>query len=223
MRRVRRGPAATLLPAVLALGACAATAPALPPPETVAQVDLRRYAGTWHEIARIPNGFQDGGGRHCVAVTATYTPNPDGTVGVLNRCRDAAQGGREVAAEGWARPAEPGNAKLRVTFFWPFFGDYWVIGLDPEYRWAVVGDPERERLWILSRTPAMRAGDYSAALAIARREGFDTRRLQPTPQPDATGVGAPPRDRGPDSAEPDAIPGAGLDLAGAASGTGRRR
>jgi apolipoprotein D and lipocalin family protein len=69
-----------------------------------------------------------------------------------------------------------------VSFFWPFYGDYWVIGLDPEYRWAVVGDPEREYLWVLSRTPAMAAEDYAKAVGIARAEGFAVERLRPTRQ-----------------------------------------
>ena len=152
-----------------------------PPPATVGRVDLSRYAGTWYEIARFPNSFQDGG-RRCEDVTATYTPRSDGTIGVLNRCIDTANDNMERRAEGYARPESPGSDRLRVTFFWPFFGDYWVIGLDPEYRWAVVGSPHRDYLWILSRTPAMPAGAYSVALEIVRREGFDVHRLVTTPQ-----------------------------------------
>jgi len=178
---------------VLALAAAlAACAPArddlLPPPATVGQVDLSRYAGTWFEIARFPNSFQDGS-RRCVDVTATYTPRPDGNLGVVNRCRDAANGGVERVAEGFARSASPGSDRLRVTFFWPFFGDYWVIGLDPEYRWAVVAAPSREYLWILSRTPTMSAGAYTVAREIARREGFEVRRLVTTPQSAAPTAG----------------------------------
>jgi apolipoprotein D and lipocalin family protein len=75
-----------------------------------------------------------------------------------------------------------GNARLRVTFFWPFYGDYWVIGLDPDSRWAVVGSPGRDYLWVLSRTPALPASDYAAAVAAAAAQGFDVARLQPTPQ-----------------------------------------
>jgi apolipoprotein D and lipocalin family protein len=82
--------------------------------------------------------------------------------------------GRAYAVEG------SGGARLRVSFFWPFYGDYWVVGLSPDYRWAVVGSPGRDYLWLLSRTPAMAPGDYDAAVAIARREGFDTSRLRPT-------------------------------------------
>ncbi|HYF06611.1 MAG TPA: lipocalin family protein [Acetobacteraceae bacterium] len=153
-----------------------------PPPATVGQVDLSRYAGTWYEIARLPTSFQDGPNRRCEDVTATYIPRPDGTLSVVNRCRDAANGGQERVAEGIARPASPGSDRLRVSFFWPFFGDYWVIGLDPEYRWAVVGGPDRDYLWILSRTPDMPAGAYAAAREIARREGYDVSRLAITRQ-----------------------------------------
>ena len=172
-----------LLLALLLLGAC--TAPQPPPgaPATVASVDLDRYAGTWYEVARFPTSFQDGRGIACTHVTATYTPRPDGRIGVLNRCRNAADGGAERAAEATAYVVEGSNgARLRVSFFWPFHGDYWVIGLDSGYDWAVVGDPRREYLWILSRTPSMRAADQARAVGIARAQGFPVERLQPTPQ-----------------------------------------
>jgi apolipoprotein D and lipocalin family protein len=164
-----------LLALPLLLAACA-TPPAEPPPATVASVDLARYAGTWHEIARFPNRFQDGGGRACTNTTATYTARPDGTVGVVNRCRDA-RGEEQVATASAYAVEGSGNAKLRVTFFWPFYGDYWVIGLDPEYRWAVVGAPGRNYLWVLSRTAAMSEADYAAAVAIALGQGFEVQRL----------------------------------------------
>jgi apolipoprotein D and lipocalin family protein len=168
---------------LLLLGACA-TAPGRMTPNTVAAVDLERYQGRWYEIARFPNSFQDGGGRRCEATTAEYAARPDGTVSVVNRCLDAGAGGRERVAEGsaYAVPGS-GNARLRVSFFWPFYGDYWVLGLDPDYRWALVGAPGRDYLWILSRTPRMAAADYAEAVAIARAEGFEVLRLQPTPQP----------------------------------------
>jgi apolipoprotein D and lipocalin family protein len=148
----------------------------------VGPVDLARYAGTWFEAARFPTSFQDGARLRCEDVTATYTPRADGTIGVVNRCRNAVGGGAERVAEGVARSVAPGNDRLRVSFFWPFFGDYWVIGLDPGYRWAAVGAPGRDYLWILSREAAMAPADYDAAVAAARREGFDTARLQRTPQ-----------------------------------------
>lgn len=164
----------------LVLAGCAGHGAA--PPQTVARVDLARYAGTWFEIARFPNWFQDNGRRECRATTATYAPNADGTVGVVNRCLDAA--GAPHGVEGSAYPvAGSGDAKLRVSFFWPFYGDYWVLGLDPDYRWAVVGAPGRDYLWILSRTPQLAPGDYAAAVVIAAGQGFEVSKLQLTPQP----------------------------------------
>jgi apolipoprotein D and lipocalin family protein len=165
--------------AAMLLAGC--VSPVEDPPRTVPAVDLARYAGLWHEVARFPNRFQDGAGVSCADTTASYTPRPDGRLGVVNRCRNAAAGGAERAAEGRAYVVEGSSgARLRVSFFWPFYGDYWVIGLAPDYRWAVVGHPRREYLWILSRTPAMAEADYAAALDIARREGFDTTRLRRT-------------------------------------------
>lgn len=173
-----------VLLAALLLGGCVTTPPAGPPVQTVAAVDLNRYLGTWYEIARLPNSFQDGRGRNCVETTATYALRPDGQVAVTNRCLDAGNDNRETVATASAYAvAGSNNARLRVTFFWPFYGDYWVIGLDPEYRWAVVGAPSREFLWVLSRTPQMAPGDYAEAVGIAAAQGFDVARLQPTPQP----------------------------------------
>lgn len=166
--------------AILLLAGCA-TEPGPGMPATVGQVDLARYAGTWFEVARFPTSFQDSGRVRCEGVSATYTQRPDGRIGVVNRCRNALADGAERAAEGVSRSVSPGNDRLRVSFFWPFFGDYWVIGLDPEYRWAVVGAPGRDYLWILSRSAQMAPADYAAAVAIARREGFDVARIQPTP------------------------------------------
>jgi apolipoprotein D and lipocalin family protein len=174
---------AALLSLLLLLGACATEQATRPPVQTVAAVDLQRYLGTWYEIARFPNSFQDGRGRRCVETTATYGLRPDGQVSVTNRCLDAGDGGRETVATATAYAVEgSGNARLRVTFFWPFYGDYWVIGLDPDYRWAVVGSPGRDYLWVLSRTPEMSSGDYAAAVGAAAAQGFDVARLQPTPQ-----------------------------------------
>jgi apolipoprotein D and lipocalin family protein len=163
----------------LSVAACAGQ-PGSGAPSTVGQVDLARYAGTWFEAARFPTSFQDSARVRCEGVSATYTLRPDGQVGVVNRCRNAAAGGAERIADGIAYSASPGNDRLRVSFFWPFYGDYWVIGLDPDYRWAVVGAPDRDFLWILSRTPDMAQAEYDAAAAIAAREGFDTSRLRRT-------------------------------------------
>lgn len=164
-----------VLPFLAAL-ACAGSA--LPPPSTVERVDLDRYAGTWYEIASFPTRFQRG----CTATTASYGLRDDGRVSVRNRCvRD----GEESGIEGVAWPVDASNARLKVRFFWPFTGDYWVLALDPDYRWALVGHPDREHLWILSRTPRIDDALYQELVAKARAQGFDVSRLARTPQPDA--------------------------------------
>lgn len=150
-----------------------------PPQTTVPHVDVGRYLGTWYEIASFPMVFQRG----CVATNATYTPRPDGKIGVRNRCRDESFEGEERGIDGIAWPLDASNAKLAVQFYWPFSADYWVIGLDPDYRWAIVGHPSREYLWILSRTPEMDPGLYARLVERAREQGYDVARLVKTPQP----------------------------------------
>lgn len=142
-------------------------------------VDLNRYQGKWFEIARLPTSFQ----RKCAGdVTATYTLQPDGKVGVLNTCKK--RDGKLTEAKGTARLQDKkgSTAKLRVTFFWPFSGEYWIIDLDSEYTWAMVGTPNREYLWILSRTPELPAKTYNRLLARAKFLGFDTGRVRKTSQ-----------------------------------------
>jgi apolipoprotein D and lipocalin family protein len=155
-------------------------------PPTQDWVDLARYAGRWYEIARLPNRFQD----QCAGdVAATYTLRPDGRVAVVNECRR--KDGRTTRAEGMARRAdEKGpSSRLKVRFapavlsFLPFvWGDYWILELDQDYRHAVVGDPARKYLWILSRSPEMDTATYESLAAAAGRLGFDARRLVRTPQ-----------------------------------------
>ena len=106
--------------------------------------------------------------------TATYTLRPDGRIGVLNRCLNALDGDAPREAAGLAYAVEgSGNARLRVSFFRPFYGNYWVIGLDPAYRWAVVGEPSRRWLWVLSRTPTLPRAELDRALGIARANGYE--------------------------------------------------
>jgi apolipoprotein D and lipocalin family protein len=142
--------------------------------QVVPSVDLARYAGKWHEIARLPNWFQRG---CATAATATYTLRPDGKVTVLNECRAA--GGKVKQAKGTAKVASASgpNTKLKVTFFWPFYGDYWIIDLDPEYRWAVVGEPGRKYLWILAREPRMEEALYRRLLDRATAQGYDVSKI----------------------------------------------
>ncbi len=126
------------------------------PPRTVERVNLERYAGLWYEIARIPNGFQEG----CVSgVTAEYELRDDGRIDVINRCITSS--GRVDEAKGLARIEDrESNARLKVSFFsilgWrPIWGDYWIIGLGDDYEFALVGSPDRKYGWILSREPEL--------------------------------------------------------------------
>ena len=152
---------------------------------TVASVDLTRYVGTWYEIARFPNRFQ----KDCVAnVKAQYIKRADGNVDVINRCKEA--DGKINQASGVARVDNPQtNAKLKVSFApdwlnWvPFiWGDYWIIDLAPDYSLAAVGDPSRDYLWVLSRTPSIADADYEALVNRVTAQGFDTAKLVKTVQ-----------------------------------------
>jgi apolipoprotein D and lipocalin family protein len=147
-------------------------------PKTVPFVDLKKYAGTWFEIARYPNRFQ----KKCVSdVRATYNLTSDGKVSVLNQCVQA--NGKVKTAKGKAKVVDrTSNAKLKVTFFWPFYGDYWILDLDPDYTYAVVGEQDRKYLWILSRTPEMDSSLYNEILERITNQGYDTSKLIRTPQ-----------------------------------------
>jgi apolipoprotein D and lipocalin family protein len=151
------------------------------PLRVVPTVDFERYAGRWYEVARLPNRFE----KDCAGdVTATYTPRPDGRLGVLNECRG--KDGKWKRAEGVARLAsrEGPNSKLEVRFapgwlsFLPFVrGDYQIIELAPDYTHAVVGNPGRDYLWILARTPQLDAPTFDSLAARAAEQGFDVSRL----------------------------------------------
>jgi apolipoprotein D and lipocalin family protein len=156
----------------------------LPVLKTVEHVNLERYLGTWYEIARFPQSFQKG----CVASTANYTLRPDGLIDVLNTCRRETLEGEERSAKGLARVVDTEtNAKLQVTFFLFFWGDYWIIDLAEDYAWAVVGHPSRDYLWILSRTPQMDPEVYAGILGRLEAVGYETERLLVTPQIEAAG------------------------------------
>ena len=147
--------------------------------EVVPSVDLSRYVGQWYEIARLPNQFE----KKCAdSVTATYTLRSDGKIEVLNRCRKAS--GEFTTAKGKAKIVDKKtNAKLKVTFFWPFYGDYWILDLGPNYEYAVVGDPSRDYLWILSRTHQIDEALYQQLLAKMAARGFKTGGMIRTTQP----------------------------------------
>jgi apolipoprotein D and lipocalin family protein len=158
---------------VASLAAAQNHAPVVPVPK----VDLARYAGKWFEIAAFPMFFQ----RQCIGdTTAEYRLTPDGEVTVTNRCRtddgfDEARGTATVVEGG-------NNARLKVSFLWPFRSDYWVVGLDPDYRWAVVGNPNRSYLWVLSRSAHLSPELLDAALKSAAAQGYELARLRYTRQ-----------------------------------------
>lgn len=172
----------------LALGAPLAALPAptgaeLPRLLPVPRVDPQRYAGIWYEVARLPNRFQT----QCASdVVATYAPRPDGTIDVTNRCRT--ESGALDEAGGLAKPQDATNARLRVSFLpaalrWLPFGrgDYWVLALDADYRWAMVGAPSRDFLWILSRQPTLPDDELGTLLGQAREMGFPADQVVRTP------------------------------------------
>ncbi len=167
----------------IALAGCSKTTTErlqLPPLDAVPEVKLERYLGTWYEIASYPQRFQEG----CTGTTATYTLRSDGEIDVLNKCRKGDLDGPEDVAEGRARVVDrTSNAKLEVSFFRPFWGDYWIIDLGPDYEYAVVGHPSRDYLWILSRTPTLDAEIYDGILTRLEEMGYPLQRLQKTLQP----------------------------------------
>jgi apolipoprotein D and lipocalin family protein len=173
---------ALLLIALLSASGCTTTATArlgLSELETVGYVDLSRYVGTWYDIASFPQRFQEG----CTGTTAAYILRADGDIKVLNRCRRGSLAGKEDSATGRARVADrKTNAKLEVSFFRPFWADYWIIDLAGDYAYAVVGHPSRDYLWILSRTPTINAAVYDSILARLRAQGYEVERLQRTVQ-----------------------------------------
>lgn len=143
------------------------------PVTTVSAVDIERYVGLWYEIARVPNRFQKDCAR---GTTAEYTRRDDGRIEVVNRCEK--EDGSVIEARGIAKVVdEAGNAKLKVSFVsflgWrPFWGDYWVIGLDEEYRWAVVGTPDRKYGWILARTSSLDDESLEEVYSVLERNGY---------------------------------------------------
>ncbi len=153
--------------------------------KTVSSVDLKKYVGKWYEIAKYPNRFQ----KKCLAETsAVYTQKSNGRIEVLNSCR--VKNGKMDAAKGEAKIIDTAtNAKLKVRFapgflsFIPFvWGDYWIIDLDANYNYAVVGSPSRDYLWILSRTPEIDANTYQDILQKIKLNGFEVNILEKTKQ-----------------------------------------
>jgi len=137
----------------------------------VPHVELEKYLGKWYEIAHLPARFQEG----CSDTTATYTLSKNGSISVLNEC---IRNGKAKKAKGRAKVVDKSSgAKLKVTFFRPFYGDYWIIKLGENYEYAVVGTPNLKYLWILSRTPQMDDSLYSSLMEFAKSKGFNVENL----------------------------------------------
>jgi apolipoprotein D and lipocalin family protein len=154
------------------------------PLETVSRVDLDRYQGRWYEIARLPNQFE----KNCEGVTADYARRPDGLISVVNTCREGAPDGPVRVARGRARIVDAAtNAKLKVSFFGPFWGDYWILSLAEDYSLSLVGEPSGRYLWILARTPLIDEAVKIEALTTLATLGYDVSKLyfgQQPPVPD---------------------------------------
>jgi apolipoprotein D and lipocalin family protein len=149
------------------------------PLKTVNFVDINRYIGEWYEIARYEHRFQKG----CVGSKATYSLRDDGKITVVNECFEKSFSGNIRSAKGKAWVVDKqSNAKLKVSFFWPFSGDYWIIDLGENYEYAVIGHPDRKYLWILSRTPEMNENVYNEILVRLEKQDYDTTKLFTSPQ-----------------------------------------
>jgi apolipoprotein D and lipocalin family protein len=143
------------------------------PLETVANVDKKRYMGTWYEIARLPNRFENG----LKNITANYSLRKDGKITVINKGQK--DDGSISDVEGIAYiPNTNEKSKLKVSFFRPFYGKYWIIELDEvNHQYALVGHPNREYLWILSRTPQISQELFEQLISAAKIKGFDVSQL----------------------------------------------
>lgn len=163
---------------VLAALAGCASAPTAPLP-TVPAVDLARYTGAWYEVASVPNRFQ----KQCVADTQARYRQTGADIEVVNRCRTADGKVDDITGVAKVVP-DSGNAKLRVSFFRPFYGDYWVLALGSgqDYGWVLVGEPTRKFGWVLSRTPTIAPADLEAALTRAEALGYARSAFKATPQ-----------------------------------------
>jgi apolipoprotein D and lipocalin family protein len=154
--------------------------------KTVSFVDVKRYGGTWYEIARYANKAQ----KQCVGnTTATYNFRAGGEVEVVNKC--LTKDGKTEDATGMAKIIDTQtNAKLKGSFAWLSSAPYWVIDLDENYQYAVVGNPDRKYLWILSRTPEINETTYQNILRKVEIAGYNPAKLEKTPQKLETVKGA---------------------------------
>jgi apolipoprotein D and lipocalin family protein len=169
----------TFIPISILLAALFPACQSHAPLAVVPEVKLQQYKGLWYEIASFPQSFQKG----CSCTTAEYRLEKD-YVRVINRCWKAEKEEWDVAKGKAFVTPNSNNAKLKVQFFWPFRGKYWIIELASDYSWAVVGHPNRDYLWILSRKPQMEEEVYNDLLKRVEEKGFDVSRLKITEQLD---------------------------------------
>ena len=177
---LRRAAGILVLPVVLALGATACQPTG---PSTVAYVDPARYAGTWYEIASVKQFFSIG----LVGTTATYTVQSDGTIGVVNAGRYLSKSGPVSRISGSAAPVDPTNARLNVSFTGSpattGAGNYWIVDLDPDYRWAIVSDPTGQTGYLLTRSKTVSDAVRAELYAKAKAKGVNTSLMTDTSQP----------------------------------------
>lgn len=174
---------AALAVAALSLGGCAAAFSKHPVGNAAVQqpakpVELSRYLGRWYELARYEQGFQ----KDCDGVTADYALRADGNISVLNSCRKP--DGKAKTAKGKAKIVDTATgAKLKVSFFGPFYGDYWVLDRAEDYSWSIVGEPSGRYLWILSREANPGQAKLDELIGRVKTLGYDTSVLRITKQP----------------------------------------
>jgi apolipoprotein D and lipocalin family protein len=136
----------------------------------VPNVDVKKYSGKWYEIARLPNSFE----KKLKCTTATYTLREDGKITVLNGGTNILDNKKKSSIEGVAWIPDKGSpAKLKVQFFWPFCGNYWIMELDKDYRYALIGDPSRKYLWVLARENKLEEETYKMLLRKAIENGYN--------------------------------------------------
>lgn len=146
---------------------------------TVKSLDLEKYSGKWYEIAKLPNSFE----KNLKCISATYSIKEDGSIGVFNRGLDVSKSNKVDEIEGSAKvpdPSKPGE--IKVTFFWPFYGDYFVFYLDKDYTTALVGSPSRKYFWLLHRNQSLSQDEYDRLIQLATNQGFDPTKIEKTLQ-----------------------------------------